>query len=162
MDGPRNLSEPEKHVLSGFPDAALRFFRVLEQNRRRVAFEHGLSEIELRAFFRVAAAGTITPKDLAFELSLTKGAITGVSTRLVAAGVLRRVEHPVDRRSLHLELTPAGHDEMRVMHEDFRAMLSSAGTQLTESDLSRASEVLEELSRTMAERPDGGQDRLLG
>jgi len=139
-------------VLDGFPSIALNFFRVMERNRSRVAGNYGLSEIELRAVFRIAAAGTMTPKDLASDLALTKGAITGVSTRLVGAGLVRRVEHPQDRRSLHLELTSAGHSAMRQMHHDFRSTLSTAGTHLDESDLAHAGAVLEELARNIAAR----------
>ncbi|WKK71006.1 hypothetical protein Q0F99_15175 [Rathayibacter oskolensis] len=47
---------PRQHLLDGFPDAAVRFFRALEAHRSRLAAEHGLSEIELRCLFRIGAA----------------------------------------------------------------------------------------------------------
>ncbi|CAD6005966.1 MarR family winged helix-turn-helix transcriptional regulator [Agreia sp. COWG] len=128
-------SEAEKYVLDGFPDTALLFFRAMELSRNRVAARHGLSETELRAFFRIAAAGAMTPKQLATDLGLTNGAITGVSNRLVAAGHIRRVDHPRDRRSLHLELTASGHDAMKVMHADFRLMLTPDEDSVPEVDL---------------------------
>jgi DNA-binding MarR family transcriptional regulator len=96
--------------------------------------------------FRVGAEGTITPKKLAADLSLTKGAITGVTSRLVDAGFVSRGEHPHDRRSLHLELTASGHEAMRAVHREFRAMFSTSGTGITDADLLVAASVLEELS----------------
>lgn len=146
--------EPERHVLQGFPDTAARFVRAMEQNQRRVAAERGISDFDLRAIFRIAAAGSITPKQLATDLSVTKGAITGLSTRLVDAGLVARVEHPLDRRSLHLELTPAGHDAMREMHDDFRARLSAAGTLLGDEELSAAASVLQALTRRLTDQGD--------
>ncbi|WKK71005.1 MarR family transcriptional regulator [Rathayibacter oskolensis] len=62
----------------------------------------------------------MTPKELSTALSVSKGAVTGITTRLVSSGLVHRVEHPQDRRSLHLELTAAGHDATRTMHRDLR------------------------------------------
>ncbi len=124
----------------------------MEQNQRRVAAERGISDFDLRAIFRIAAAGSVTPKQLAHDLSVTKGAITGVSNRLVEAGLVARVEHPLDRRSLHLELTPAGHEAMREMHYDFKARLSAAGTPLGDEELSVAASVLQELTRRLTDQ----------
>ena len=142
----------ERHVLDGFPDSALRFFRAIEAERARVAVRHGLSEFDLRALFRISAAGSMTPKQLAVDLAVTKGAITGLATRLVDAGLVLRADHPDDRRSLHLELTHSGHEAMRIAHEDFRSMLSVAGTSIDDDELETARRVLDALGRRLAER----------
>jgi DNA-binding MarR family transcriptional regulator len=147
-------NEIERHVLDGFPDSALRFFRAIEAERARVAVRHGLSEFDLRALFRISAAGSMTPKQLAVDLSVTKGAITGLATRLVDAGLVLRADHPADRRSLHLELTPAGHEAMRVAHADFREMLSAAAAAASVSDLelTAAGRVLDAIEAPIVER----------
>lgn len=147
----------ERHVLDGFPDSALRFFRAIEAERARVALRHGLSEFDLRALFRISAAGSMTPKQLAVDLAVTKGAITGLATRLVGAGLVLRADHPADRRSLHLELTPSGHEAMRVAHDDFRSMLSAAGASLDEAELETARRVLDALEVSIAERGRSGR-----
>lgn len=116
----------EIHELSGFADAAIRLFRALEANRQRLATSHGLSSLELRALLRVAAQGRVTPKILATDLAVTKGAVTGLSDRLISLGHLRRAEHPSDRRSLFLELTPEGNALMRGIHTSFREMIEAA------------------------------------
>jgi DNA-binding MarR family transcriptional regulator len=151
-------NEPARHLLEGFPDAALHFFRAMELERQAVAASHGLSEFDLRAIFRIAAAGTMTPKDLAETLSVTRGAITGLSSRLVDAGLIRRAGHPLDRRSIHLELTEDGHAAMRAMHDDFRSMLSAQGTSVTDAQLAAAGEVLVALTeRFNSRRPPPGR-----
>lgn len=139
-------AEPEKHLLEGFPAAALNLFRVLEKNRSRIAERHGLSEIELRALFRVAEAGVITPKKLAADLGLTNGAITGISTRMVAAGHIGRVSNLQDRRSFHLELTTAGHTAVRGMHTELRDMLSPDSTTFPEEEIAITVAVLESMT----------------
>src|SRR5438270_13270964 len=100
------------HVLSGFPAAATEFVSALDANRRRIARDAGLSATELRALFHVARVVSITPKQLAAYLEMTTGAVTAIARSLVDAGLLRRVDHPDDRRSLYLELTDAGHARM--------------------------------------------------
>lgn len=153
--------QKRRHILTGFPDAAIHFQRALEDNRLRIALDHGLSAIELRSLFRIALIGSMTPKQLAEDLSLSSAAITGLSTRLVSSGMLRRVEHPRDRRSLWLELTEAGHTTMAEIHTDFNSMVTDATGELGEQDLEIATASLREVTRAIRvrlaapEEPDG-------
>lgn len=134
--------QTRRHLLTGFPDAAIHLLRALEEDRQRLAADHGISPIELRCLFRVARYGSMTPKQLAADLSVTNGAITGISTRLVHAGFLHRVAHPNDRRSLYLELTPEGHRAMAAIHADFNAMVGDATLDLTADELDAATTAL--------------------
>lgn len=131
-----------RHTLTGFPDAALHLLLAFEEDRQQIASDHGISAIELKGLFRIASAGSLTPKQLAEQLSMTNGAITGISTRLVAAGLLQRVAHPNDRRSLYLELTEAGHRSMAAIHADFNKMVSDATTGITADELDVTVETL--------------------
>jgi DNA-binding MarR family transcriptional regulator len=130
-----NHSERPSHTLSGFPAAATEFVSALDGNRRRIAERAGVSGTELRALFRVAQAVNITPKDLAAYLGMTTGAITAIARRLVELDLLHRIDHPGDRRSLYLELTPNGHEVMGAMHRDFTEMLSACTTELDAAQL---------------------------
>ncbi|MCZ2403443.1 MarR family transcriptional regulator [Paenarthrobacter sp. Z7-10] len=58
--------------------------------------------------WHVSDAHGLTPKQLAHELHLTAGSITTMSDRLESSGFLVRKPNPADRRSLLLQLTPAG------------------------------------------------------
>ena len=62
-----------RHTLTGFPDAAIHLLRALEDDRQHIASDHGISAIELKSLFRIAAAGSLTPKQLAESLSVTNG-----------------------------------------------------------------------------------------
>lgn len=126
---------PLAHTLTGFPAAATAFVSALDANRQRIAQDAGVSATELRALFRVGRSVSITPKELAAHLGMTTGAITAIARRLVEAGLLHRVDHPGDRRSLYLELTPHGHDVMGGIHRDFSEMLAASTTSLTAEQL---------------------------
>lgn len=146
---------PRRHTLTGFADAAIHFLRALEDNRQRVADDHGLSAIELRSLFRIAAAGGLTPKQLATQMAVTNGAITGLSTRLVSAGMLHRVAHPNDRRSLYLELTPHGDAIMTEIHRDFSSMVGEATQAIDPIDLEIAAGSLRDVTAMIRARIDG-------
>jgi DNA-binding MarR family transcriptional regulator len=133
--GDMTTPDPLAHTLTGFPAAATAFVSALDANRQRIAQDAGVSATELRALFRVARSVSMTPKQLAEYLGLTTGAITAIARRLVDAGLLHRVDHPDDRRSLYLELTPHGHEVMGGIHRDFSQMLAASTTSLTAEQL---------------------------
>ena len=138
------------HTLSGFPAAAVEFVNVMQSNRERIAKDAGLSASELRALFRVAAVVSVTPKELAAFLDMTTAAITFISRRLVEVGLLHRVAHPNDRRSLYLELTPLAHQMMLEIHRDFVALLEAATNELGSVGVDRFSSSLRSVARSMA------------
>lgn len=123
------------HALSGFPAAASTFVGALDGNRQRIARDAGLTGSELKALFHVARVVSTTPKKLATYLGMTTGAVTAISRRLVELGIFHRVDHPDDRRSLYLELTPHGHTVMSKLHGEFTEMLTDSTSSLTADEL---------------------------
>lgn len=63
-----------------------------------VAARRGLTATENKALDLLARRGPVTSGDLARQLGLTPGAITGLVDRLSRAGYARRVPDAVDRR----------------------------------------------------------------
>jgi DNA-binding MarR family transcriptional regulator len=137
------------HSLAGFPAAAVEFVNVMQRNRERIGQDAGLSASELRALFRVAAEVSVTPKELAGYLDMTTAAVTFISRRLVNSGLLHRVDHPNDRRSLYLELTPLAHEMMLDIHRDFVALLEAATSGLEPGELDSFSATLQSVARSM-------------
>ena len=70
-----------------------------------VADRVGLSATELLAMDLVSRQGQMTAGQLATELQLTTGAITGLVDRLQKAGYVRRVADPDDRRRVFVRAT---------------------------------------------------------
>ena len=73
--------------------------------------EHGLSLGEwkvLGALRRSELPLTSTPGELSAQLELSSGAMTNRLDRLEAAGLVRRLPDPDDRRGVRVELTDAG------------------------------------------------------
>lgn len=146
------MTDSHRHLLTGLPDAVIHLLRALEEDRRRIAAEHGLSTSELRSLFRVAESGSLTPRQLAADLSVTNGAVTGISTRLVDAGLLHRVPHPDDRRSLCLELSEQGHRAVAAIHTEFAAMVGQATVDLTDEERDAATRALQQVTSAVRGR----------
>ncbi|MGV8885544.1 MAG: MarR family winged helix-turn-helix transcriptional regulator [Microbacteriaceae bacterium] len=152
----------ETRTLEAFPAAAIRFTRVLERNRLRLAVENGLAPNEMRALFRVGEVGSITPKHLAEYMQVTTGSITGISDRLVERELMAREAHPNDRRSIYLTLTPAGLELIRALHDDFETMIADSTKSLTPQEVAAftsalvtvSSEILSKLEHLDAELPE--------
>jgi DNA-binding MarR family transcriptional regulator len=100
---------------------------------RTVLFHHhlaarlGLSVTDLKSLDVLQSSDQpLTAKNLADELGLTGGAITGVADRLEAAGFVERVRDPGDRRRWELRPLPDRQDEVT----DLFAPLGAAITRL--------------------------------
>ena len=130
------------HSLNGLPGAVVFLQRALDNNRHRIAKQFGVSGSELRALARVAEAGSVTPKELAESLGMTTGAVTAISTRLVAAGLMCRVDHPNDRRSIFLKLTPPADEVLEQIYGEFAAALAVATKDVPEAELRRCCALL--------------------
>jgi DNA-binding MarR family transcriptional regulator len=139
------------HQLDAFPAAAVRFSRALDRNRERIAEEEGLSASELRALFYIGEHVSVTPKQLAAHMHVTTAAITLISRRLVEIDMLHRIDHPDDRRSLFLALTPKAHAAMERIHADFNDMVRGATAHLTERQRREFTEYLESVALAIAE-----------
>ena len=143
---------PTSYALDGFPAAAIRFVRALERNRELIARDYGVSASELSALFHIAEVASTTPKELAHHLEMTTGAITAIASRLVNANLIHRIDHPRDRRSFYLQLTPEGHNVMAHIHSEFRAMIAASTTGLSADRLADFEMSLRTVSEQIAER----------
>lgn len=150
------------HSLDGFPAAAVKFVNAMQHRRSLIETQTGLSPNELRSLFRVAAAVRTTPKELALHLEMTTAAITFISGRLVERGLLLRVDHPTDRRSLYLELTELAHQLMRDLHAEFVAMLEGATGGLSGAELAHLTSTLLSLAVSIDQHPPAAADGVAG
>jgi MarR family transcriptional regulator, 2-MHQ and catechol-resistance regulon repressor len=109
-------------VLGQLEDERIRLMSLLVRTHRLLAERLG-RELEEAAgiplvFFdvliHVAAApdGRLTMSRLSTDVALTTGGVTRLVDRMVDAGLVERQNCPNDRRSIHVVLTPVGHDVM--------------------------------------------------
>ena len=137
------------HSLTGLTGATAEFLRALDSVRKSIADNAALSGTELRAMAQIAESHEVTPKQLATALEVTTGAVTAITTGLVARGLVSRSEHPSDRRSLVLTLTESGHDLMEINYRRFQDAIAAAAHSLDHATEATVVAALTELTEAL-------------
>ena len=137
------------HSLDGLPGASVEFLRALDSVRRGIAIAANLTGSELRAMARIAEIQDITPKALSEFLELTTPAVTAITTGLVERGLIARIAHPNDRRSLFLQLTTAGHDVMETTYRSFQTAITVSAETLDAAQTAVLESALSDLARSL-------------
>ena len=95
--------------------------------------------------------GPMSPSELGDRLTVTRATVTGVLDSLERRGFVRRSANPADRRSLVVEITPAGRtvlQELRtIVHRNEKAWLSG----FSEPELRRYIERLHQIQDRLAD-----------
>ena len=73
-----------------------------------VGSDLGVTQAEAHVLARVTGAGAVPVADLHRDLGTPRSTLTSVLDRLERRGMIRRSPNPDDRRSILVELTPAG------------------------------------------------------
>lgn len=108
----------------------LRAFRLMEYQNTRVtmslAHQLEIGATDLRALVFLSLGETTTPSKLGEFLSLTSGATTSLTDRLVTRGFLHREPSESDRRSVLLSLTDDGKAAVRQFGDFYLMALKRA------------------------------------
>ncbi|MDF2708068.1 MAG: MarR family transcriptional regulator [Nonomuraea muscovyensis] len=75
---------------------------------RSPLFTSNLTMRQLKVVLLLSLKGSVSGQDLAHDLGVGLGTVTGIVDRLVSHGLVSRHEDPNDRRVRRVELTPAG------------------------------------------------------
>jgi DNA-binding MarR family transcriptional regulator len=84
------------------------------RNRLRSEFATTLPRFDLLAQLEREPDG-LTMGELSQRLMVTGGNVTGVTDQLENEGLVKRAQHPDDRRAVSVQLTPAGRRQFRRM-----------------------------------------------
>lgn len=72
----------------------------------------GVTAVDQRALALIAGKGPLSAGELAKEINLTPGAVTGVADRLERAGLVRREPDPDDRRRVVITAVPGAFGQL--------------------------------------------------
>ena len=99
--------------------------------------------------------GSMSPSELGERLIVTRATVTGLLDSLERRGFVRRSANPADRRSLVVEITPAGLDVLQevrtTVHRHEKAWLGG----LSDPDLRRYVETLHRIQDSLASVSEG-------
>lgn len=123
----------------------------------------GMSYPRVRVLELLYCNGRARMRDLALEAGLQPRNLTSVADALEAEGLVRRVPHPVDRRAMLLELTPAGEASAEGMLAPRLAAMSALFDVLSPAEKEQFTAVLDKLATAIEANPAhvvGGVGRL--
>jgi DNA-binding MarR family transcriptional regulator len=131
---------------------AARIARIDDRLRERTAAvlkQAGLSDNEFRllaALKRLGPPYRAAPTDIAGRyVPVTSGGLTGLANRLEQRGLICRVSHPRDQRSVLIELTDAGRELARQTMSEFSKTEEMLMAGLSEVDRARGNAFLKKL-----------------
>jgi DNA-binding MarR family transcriptional regulator len=93
--------------------------------------------------------GPCTMNEIAKALQITLSTTTGVIDQLEKKKLVRRIDHPRDRRSLHAELTPPGRKLYRSAHHAFLSHIVPLWERRTPSQRKEALRFLRETEQAL-------------
>lgn len=134
-------------AMSAFSRMRFQHQRLLEALGDRL----GISSSDIRALFFLAANARATPKSTAAFLGITTGAMTSLLDRNERAGLLARASHPRDRRSVILQLTPAGHQAVELWAATYRSAFREA---ITPDRLVATTRLFRRIAEELGDRAD--------
>jgi DNA-binding MarR family transcriptional regulator len=103
-----------------------RLFRAMQEHSKAVQSTAGLSAPQLIALRLTEAEPGISIGEVARRMFAHPSTVSGVIDRLESRGAIRRLTDAEDRRSIRLELTPAGRRLLRGAPEPVHAGLARA------------------------------------
>ncbi|UTT86469.1 MarR family transcriptional regulator [Vibrio pelagius] len=85
------------------------FYDKMSSWEQSVVKETGYSLAQVHTIEVLGVHGALRMKELSEKLGITTGTLTVQIEKLVKAELVKRCEHPTDRRAIVVDLTPAGH-----------------------------------------------------
>lgn len=89
-------------------DVMTELLRIYQWRDRDRVGPHGVSVTQSYALEALLRQGELTAKELAHELALEKSTVSRLVDGMVERGLVERVDHPADARSVLLRATPLG------------------------------------------------------
>ncbi|MEU4444155.1 MarR family transcriptional regulator [Actinosynnema sp. NPDC050801] len=115
----------------------------------------GVTAVDQRALALIAGRGPMSAGELAKEINLTPGAVTGVADRLERAGLVRREPDPGDRRRVVISAIPGAFGQvfagLGAAMAEVGARYSPQEQQLIADWVVRTVDVLKEQTRLLSE-----------
>jgi DNA-binding MarR family transcriptional regulator len=115
--GRRSRREAEQRVLAALPS----WVNAISQLNRLIAERMGVTASDLDCLHVLNQQGPATAAELARHVGLTPGSVSRMIDRLDAAGCIKRINDPADRRRVLIEPTRDGLARIRAYYEGLTA-----------------------------------------
>ncbi len=133
----------------------LRLAPVLDRLTAEGLARRGLSHARARLLHVLADEGPQVMSALSNALDITPRAVTALVDRLESDNLVRRCDHPTDRRSTVVELTPTGRRTCRGMRAGHRRLAEELLGSFDRTGLTASGRVLDQVASGLDRRRAG-------
>jgi len=143
------MEEAEDRVRAELLRELLRISPLVDHLRSRWLRERGLTQPRARLLMALDEDGSTNMSGLSRTLDVTPRAVTALVDGLEGSGLVRRTEHPTDRRTTIVELTTAGRRTCATIRADYRRLARELLGEGAERDLATSLRVLTRVRTTL-------------
>ena len=111
---------------------------------------------QLWALERLSRQNRCSMNELARFLNVSGPAATGLIDRLIAQGLARREDDPLDRRVVRVNITPKGAQIIANIWEQKRRMFTQVFSRISAKDRAQYLHTLEQVVHILSQRPPKG------
>ena len=128
---------------------------LLKKQARRFFRDTLASEAQFNIMLLLKYAETpLTQNELSSRLLVDKSNVTGLVNRMAAAGLLRRVQVPDDRRAYHLKLTSAGLKLLNQVEQPYREEIAAIMQVFSCGEMRTLKRLMRRLQKSLEEREE--------
>lgn len=111
----------------------------------------GMNATQFKLLYTLHSSGSLKVSEIAELLGLTSGAVTGITDKLAADGLISRERASNDRRVVFIALTPSGEKLVDRVVETHQEIFSSFFHALPEEDIQHLRRIFSKLIANMEE-----------
>jgi DNA-binding MarR family transcriptional regulator len=139
----RNKAKSQSPIRERLSQALRRSSAASILHSHAVAKRAGLSPTDLECLDLIILSGSATAGEIGRHTGLTSGAVTGLIDRLARKGLVRRAEHPNDRRKVIVEVDAKGIAPIAALYVPMSKKTAFLMDDYTDAELARFAEFLE-------------------
>jgi len=137
------------HDLEHLSDLIIEFYEKLSSWEQAVVRDTPITLSQMHTLEILGQQSPLRMKELAAKMGVTTGTLTVNIDRLEKQGLVARIPHETDRRSILVALTPAGEELHRVHHDHHLHLTRELQAALTPEETSQFASILARLTQAL-------------
>ena len=137
------------HDLERLSDLIIEFYEKLSSWEQAVVRDTPITLSQMHTLEILGQQSPLRMKELAAKMGVTTGTLTVNVDRLTKQGLVTRIPHETDRRSILVALTPAGEELYREHHEHHLHLTRELQAALTPDETRQFAAILSKLTQAL-------------
>jgi DNA-binding MarR family transcriptional regulator len=137
------------HDLERFSDLIIEFYEKLSSWEQAVVRDTPITLSQMHTLEILGQQSPLRMKELAAKMGVTTGTLTVNVDRLAKQGLVARIPHETDRRSILVALTPDGQELYREHHEHHLHLTRELQAALTPDETQQFAAILSKLTQAL-------------